>query len=330
MSASLAPFAGADLSCRLDAWLAALWRRRPGDVIVLAHAQRRWWPLLERVGTVVWLHPGDDPRRDFHALPGCRPTPRTRLALSEPGQAQDAHELMSVAALRVGAVTDDTGAVAAWAALRGWAETQGETLLWGREAAAGWDACAQIVDALGLLPLSAPAGWRCLASAGLQRAAQGPLAWGEPGGAGLAAAWSRQAPLTLMQNAEPAWRLQLPAQEAQVASSELAQQRTMVWGRALTDRRGNFSLIRPWDGALGWRALLPNVRVRVADVPLYLPAGVVRAARAQWKGTELRLCADLPALAEDQPAFMHGCVPSWALPREDFCEIRSLAWEWPA
>ena len=128
----------------------------------------------------------------------------------------------------------------------------------------------------------------------------------------------------------PAWRLQLPAREAQLAGSELAQQRTMVWGRALTDRRGNFSLIRPWEGPLCWRALLPNVRTRLADVPLYLPGGVARTARARWVGSALRLRADLPAVGEDQPAFMHGTVPCWALPEKDFCELGTLAWEWQA
>lgn len=332
MSASPAPlrFHGADLSCQLDAWLAALWSQRPGSVIVLAHAQRRWWPLLERVATVVWLHPADDPRRDFHTLPGCRPTLRARLALNESDQAQEAAELLSRAALRVGGVTDDARAVSAWLAVPGWSDANGGTLLWGRTRAAGWAACAETVERLGLQPLPAPAGWQCLASAGLRQLAQGPLAWMAQGGWTLAAVWSQRAPLRLQPSAEPVWRLQLPASEAMVASSELARQRTLVWGRALTDRRGNFSLIRPWEGALCWRALLPHVRARLAEVPLYLQGGGQRTARASWKGPALRLQADLPALREDQPAFLHGNVPAWALPKDDFCELSTLAWEWPA
>ena len=114
----------------------------------------------------------------------------------------------SRAALRVGGVTDDAGAVAAWAALQRWSETRGETLLWGREAAAGWDACAWIADSLGLLPLPAPEGWRCLASAGPQRAAQGPLAWGESGLQlywGLPGARFEQA--SILQESQPALAL---------------------------------------------------------------------------------------------------------------------------
>lgn len=318
---------GADLSCLLDAWLTGLRRQRPGDVIVLAHAQRRWWPLLERAATVVWLHSGDDPRRDFHTLPGCRPTPRPRLAVSDPAQAQDANELLSRAALRVGGVTDDARAVAAWLAPAAWREGPGDTLLWGRAQAAGWSACVQTIERLGLQPLPAPAGWQCLASAGLRQSALGVLAWTGTG----SSAWATNgAPLRRLQAEAPIWRLQLPASEALVTSSELAQQRTMVWGRALTDRRGNFSLIRPWEGPLCWRALLPNVRVRLAELPLHFQGGGLRTARASWRGQALRLQADLPAVPEDQPAFFHGNVPAWALPKEDFCELSTLAWEWPA
>jgi hypothetical protein len=54
--------AGEDPARRLDAWLALRWRQHPAATVVLAHAQRRWWPLLESVATVAWLHPGDDPR----------------------------------------------------------------------------------------------------------------------------------------------------------------------------------------------------------------------------------------------------------------------------
>lgn len=332
MNAPLAPcrFHGADLSCLIDAWLAVLWHQRPGNVIVLAHAQRRWWPLLERAATVVWLHPSDDPRRDFHALPGCRPTLRPRLTVSEPAQAQDANELLSCAALRVGGVTDDARAVAAWLAPTAWRDGPGETLLWGRAQAAGWSACAQTIERLGLQPLPAPSGWRCLASAGLRQSAQEGVAWPGQGSSAWAVTGPLRAPLRLLQTGEPTWRLQLPGSEAQVASSELAQQRTMVWGRALTDRRGNFSLIRPWEGPLCWRALLPNVRVRLAELPLYFQGGGLRMARARWRDQALRLQADLPPLPEDQPAFFHGNVPDWALPKEDFCELSTLAWEWPA
>lgn len=322
--------AGEDLARWLDAWLAACWRRHPPITVVLAQAQRRWWPLLESVATAVWLHPGDDPRRDFHAPPGCRPAARPRLALDRAEQAIEAQKVLQRAGLRVLAVTNAAQAVAQLLAPAGWRQGPGQTLLWGREASAGWGACEPTIQALALRSLPAPAGWRCLASAGLH--ADSPLAMPgtSQGAKALEEVWSQRAPLQRLVTPEPRWRLQLPGREAAVASSELAQQRTMVWGRALTDRRGNFSLIRPWEGALRWRALLPNVRVRIDGATLYLPGGEALSARGLWKDGRLHLHAALPAVPEDQAALLHGTVPAWALPQPDFCELATVAWEWPA
>lgn len=310
-----------DLSFQLDAWLAASGRRWSETCVVLAHPQRRWWPLLESVATVAWLHVQDDPLRDFHATPGCQPAPRSRLSLAAGGQAShEATALLQRAQLRVLAVTDDAASLAALIALDGWGGTAGETLLWGREDALAWADCPAFIKAWGLADLRAPSGWRCVASQGLRQG--GGMDFGA-----RAALAAQPASLRPVQAPGSGWQLQLPGREALAASSELAQQRTMVWGRALMDRRGNFSLIRPWDGALRWQALLPNVRVRVAEVPLYLPGGMRILARAHWQGQTLRLQAALPALQADQPAWMHGAMPAYALPDKDFCELAALAWE---
>lgn len=330
MSPSHDPAVAGDLSRWLDAWLAAQWRQPVPATVVLAQAQRRWWPLLESVATVLWLHPTEDPRRDFHALPGCRPAPRPRLALDRVDQAADADELLQRASLRVLGVTDDTQALACLLAPQGWRQAAGQTLLWGRASSAGWSACEDTVQALGLRALPAPAGWRCLASSGLSSHAAHPLPWTPQGARACEAVWSQRPPLHRSLGPELRWRLQLPGREAAVASAELAQQRIMVWGRALADRRGNFSLIRPWEGPLCWRALLPNVRVRLDGVTLCLPGGQALMARGLWKQGALQLHAPLPAVPEDQPALLHGVVPVWALPQPDFCELAIQAWEWPA
>lgn len=314
-----------DLAFHLDGWLAASARRWSETCAVLAHPQRRWWPLLESVATVAWLHVQDDPLRDFHATPGCQPALRPRLSLAAGEQAShEAAAMLHRAQLRVLAVTDDAASLSALIDLGGWSDAVGETLLWGREDALAWADSRAFIQALGLADLRAPSGWRCVASPGLRHTWHAVPQWGS---GTMAASWAQRAPLRQRQAPDPAWQLQLPGCEALAASSELAQQRTMVWGRALMDRRGNFSLIRPWDGALLWRALLPNVRVRVAEVPLYLPGGTHITARAHWQGQALRLQAALPALQADQPAWMHGAMPAYALPDKDFCELAMLAWE---
>jgi hypothetical protein len=61
---------------------------------------------------------------------------------------------------------------------------------------------------------------------------------GRPRAKACEEAWSQRAPLRRLAIPEPRWRLQLPGREAAVASSELAQQRILVGGRALADRRG--------------------------------------------------------------------------------------------
>jgi hypothetical protein len=322
--------AGEDPARRLDAWLALRWRQRPAATVVLAHAQRRWWPLLESVATVAWLHPGDDPRGDFHAPPGCRPALRFRLALSREGRAGDADALLRRADLRVLAVTDEPQAVADLLAPSAWRDGAGHTLLWGREASTGWAACDATARGLGLRPMPAPTGWRCLASTGLLHDATHPLPWTPQGVKACEEAWSQRAPLRRLAIPEPRWRLQLPGREAAVASSELAQQRILVGGRALADRRGNFGLIRPWDGPLLCRVLLPNLRARIDGANLYLPGGEALTARGLWKEGRLHLHAALPAVPEDQAALLHGTVPAWALPQPDFCELATVAWEWPA
>lgn len=322
--------AGGDLARLLDAWLALRLRQHSPATVVLAHPQRRWWPLLESVATVVWLHPDDDPRRDFHAPPGCRPAPRPRLALSRGDQAEDAAALLRRADLRVLAVTDASQAVADLLGPTAWMAGPGLTLLWGREAAAGWVACAAVASRLGLRPMPAPPGWRCLASVGLLPDATHPSPWAPQGAKACEAAWSQCAPLRRLAIPEPRWRVQLPGREAAVASSELAQQRILVGGRALADRRGNFSLIRPWEGPLRWRVQVPNLRARVDGATVYLPGGEALTARGLWKDGRLHLHAALPAVPEEQAALLHGTLPAWALPQPDFCELATVAWDWPA
>lgn len=315
-----------DMALQLDVWL-ALHGAPPTSLVVLAEVLPRAWPLLDARHTFMGVqttgrHPGD-----MRRAPGCRPALRPRLSVAT--QAPDVQAVWQRAALRV----LDVSAADRLAFL--WTEGQdsggADTLLWGRTEEAGWAACAGLISDAGLREMPMPPGWRAWASPRLSQRAVAS-GWGRAGAlAGWCDALGRHGlALRRLSSGPSAWRLRQDPVQALLAASETAQMRTMVWGRALADLRGNFSLLRPWSGPLTLRLQWGPLPVHLAQVPLTLAGGEELTARVRSTAHGPLLEAFMPALAPGQGAALHGVLPAYALAREEGAEIQALAWEFVA
>lgn len=317
-----------DTALWLDAWLA--WR---GDVtrtlVAWVEETPRGWPLLDTVATRVGVHAAGSSSGDLCRAPGARPALRVRLVL--PQDAGEVNDVLTRADLRVLVVGCPGNFLTAAMNLSGWSQLTGDVILWGREEEGGWQTCAPLILRRSLRPLPAPPGWRCLASAGIRERLLSE--W--PGVSALlktaCPALARRG-LGLEQVPGPGhvWRLSVDAVQTWVAFSEMQRQRTEVWGRAMADPRGNFSLLRAWNGPITWRARLRRLPVCLSSVSLILAGGEGLSAMARESPQGLLLRAHLPALSPGQSAVLHGVLPAYSLPREDCAEFITVAWEFPA